>query len=53
MENQNKKINNLTKIKDLYKLKIENMCIDITYSKNNKSFNECMLNILKQKIKKD
>ena len=46
------KINWKIRIKK-YRLKIENMCVDITYSKNNKSFNECMLNILKQKVKKD
>ena len=52
MEKQNKAIENLTKIDNLYRLKIEDMCVDMTYSQNNKSFNECMLNILKRKIKK-
>lgn len=52
MEKQNKEIDNLIKINNLYRLKIGDMCVDMMYSQNNKSFNECMLNILKQKIKK-
>ena len=52
LENQNKKIKNLTKSEVLYTLKVENMCVNMAYSQNNKSFSECMLNILKQKIKK-
>lgn len=34
-----------------YKLKVEGMIVEITYSKNNKKFEECMLNIIRQKIK--
>ena len=52
LENQNKKIENLTKVEGVYRLKVGNMCVDMAYSKNNKSFNDCILNILKQKIKK-
>ena len=52
LENQNKKIENLTKVEDLYRLKVGNMCVDMAYAKNNKSFNDCMLNILKQKVSK-
>ena len=48
---KNKKIENLTKVEGLYRLKVGSMCVDMEYSKNNKSFNECMLNILKQKVK--
>ena len=51
MKNQNKKIDNLIKVEGLYRLKVGSMCVDMEYSKNNKSFNECMLNILKQKVK--
>ena len=51
MKNQNKKIDNLTKVKGLYRLKVGDMCVDMEYSKNNKSFNDCMLNILKLKMK--
>ena len=52
LKNQNIKIENLTKVEDLYRLKVGNMCVDMAYCKNNKSFNDCILNILKQKIKK-
>lgn len=34
-----------------YQLKIGNMIVELEYSENHKKFNECMLNILKQKIK--
>lgn len=49
MEKQSKKIENLSKSNDKYELKVGDMTVEIVYSKNNKSFNECMLNILKQK----
>ena len=52
MKNQNKKIENLSKLESLYQLKVGNMYVNMLYSKNNKSFNECMLNILNQKIRK-
>lgn len=39
----------LTKVKNPYILKIDDMIVTIEYIENNKSFNECMLNILKQK----
>ena len=45
MKNQDKETENL------YRLNIGNMCVDMIYSKNNKSFKECMLNILKLKTK--
>ena len=38
-----------SKSNDKYELKVGDMTVEIVYSKNNKSFNECMLNILKQK----
>ena len=41
----------LTKIENKYQLKIGEICIEMSYSENNKSFNECILNILKQKVK--
>lgn len=34
-----------------YQLKSGNLTVEIIYSKNNKTFNECILNILKQKNK--
>ena len=51
MENQNREIKILSKEEYLYKLKVGNMDVDIKYSQNNKSFSECMLNILKLKMK--
>lgn len=50
-QNPNKNIENLTKLEDSYRLKVGSMYVDMEYSKNNKSFNECMLNILKLKMK--
>ncbi len=52
MENQNKKIESLSKEEGLYQFKIGNMCVQIVYSENNKSFKECMLKILKLKAKR-
>ncbi len=48
---ENKKTNNLIKVNGLYKLRLDNMCVYMEYSKNNKNFHECMLNILKQNLK--
>ena len=39
----------LTKEKNPYILKIDDMIVTIQYTECNKSFKECMLNILKQK----
>ncbi len=36
----------------VYELKVGNVNIEMDYSKNGKGIDECMLNILKQKIKK-
>ena len=52
LENQNKKMENLTKVEDLYRLKVGDMYVDMIYAKNKKSFHECMVNIIKQKMKK-
>lgn len=51
MEIQSKNINALTKTEDMYQFKVGEMFVEMEYSENNKSFNECMLNILKQKVK--
>ena len=40
----------MSKIENPYKLKVGEMIVEVEYSENNKSFNECMLNILKKKI---
>lgn len=36
---------------NIYELKIGNLNVEINYSKSNKKIYECMLNVLKQKIK--
>ncbi|MBR2587676.1 MAG: hypothetical protein IKD77_00515 [Bacilli bacterium] len=51
LEIQSKNINALTKTEDMYQFKVGEMFVEMEYSENNKSFNECMLNILKQKVK--
>lgn len=48
---QKKIIEYLKKTENPYKLKFDNMIVELEYSKNDKKFSECMLNILKQKIK--
>lgn len=42
----------LKKTENPYQIKAENMLVNIEYSKNDKRFNECILNILKQKLEK-
>ena len=51
MKEKSKVIDYLINTKDPYAIKMDNINIKMTYSENNKSFNECMLNILKQKYK--
>ena len=51
LENQTKSLKDLLKKEDMYQLKVGEMCVEMEYSKNDKSFNECILNILKGKIK--
>ena len=36
----------------VYGLKVGDLTVEMSYSKNNKTLDECMLNILKQKIGK-
>ena len=52
MKSQNRNIENFTKVNDIYELKVGDMCVEMTYNENEKRFNECILNILKQKVKK-
>ena len=35
-----------------YRLKVENMIVELEYSKDDKKINECMINVLRQKIRK-
>lgn len=51
MKSQNRNIENLTKVNDIYELKVEDMCVEMSYNDNKKRFNECILNILKKKVK--
>lgn len=46
---ENKK--RLTTIKEPYVLNIDDMLVTIEYTKCNKSFNKCMLNILEKRLK--
>lgn len=50
MKNQ-KLINYLSKVQNPYQINVENIVVTMEYTKTKKSFNECMINILKQKIK--
>ncbi len=48
---QKKVMEYLRKTENPYQIKVGNMVVNIEYSKNYKRFNECILNILKQKSK--
>ena len=51
---ENEKITNyLSKVQNPYQINVENIVVTMKYTKTNKSFNECMINILKQKLKID
>lgn len=57
--NKERKINLNNKIKEsllnkgkVHELEVENLKVEMIYSKNQKEIEECMLNILKQKVEK-
>lgn len=57
--NNERKINLNNKIKEsllnkgkVHELEVENLKVEMIYSKNQKEIEECMLNILKQKVEK-
>ena len=50
MKKQSKILENILKANDKYELKVGNMYIEMEYNNNEKSFKECVLNILKQKL---
>lgn len=52
MKNQDKIIKFLNETENPYILKVEDMVVEFEYSDVKKTFNECMINILKQKKKK-
>lgn len=51
MKESKKLIDYLLKKEKPYMLKVGDMFINLEYSENNKSFNECILNILNKKSK--
>lgn len=52
MKEQDKIIQYLLNTKAPYKIKVEDTIVEMKYSNSNRTFNECMLNILKGKIGK-
>ena len=48
---QEKLIEYLKKKENPYQIKVGEMTVEMEYSDTNKTFNKCMLNILKQKYK--
>jgi len=51
LKNQDKIIKFLNGTENPYILKVEDMVVEFEYSDVKKTFNECMINILKQKKK--
>ena len=51
LKNQDKIIKFLNETESPYILKVEDMVVEFEYSDVKKTFNECMINILKQKKK--
>lgn len=49
MKKQNKLIKYLLNKENPYQIKVGNTMVEMEYSNNKKTFNECILNILKQK----
>ncbi len=52
MSGECKSLKNFFDERKINKLKVGNLNVEIIYSKDGKSLNECMLNILKQKAEK-
>ena len=51
MKGQNKITQYLLNTKNPYQIKVEDTVVEMEYSDTNKTFNKCILNILKQKYK--
>ena len=51
MNSNNKDKESLIESENSYQLKIDDITVNIEYTKNNKYFNQCILNILKLKNK--
>ena len=43
--------NYLSKVQNPYQINVEGIVVTMEYTKNDKKFNECMVNILKEKMK--
>lgn len=52
MKEENKIIKYLLNTKNPYQIRIGDTIIEIEYCENDKTFKDCILNILKQKYKK-
>ncbi len=52
MEKNHRVKSYLLNTKEPYILEIDNVKVEITYSKANKSLKDCMVNVLKQKMRK-
>lgn len=52
METQSKDLKGLLKLGDEYQLKVGEVCVEMAYAENGKKIEECMLNILRQKVKR-
>ena len=50
MENEKLK-NYLSRVQNPYQINVENIVVTMEYTITNKKFNECMVNILKAKMK--
>jgi hypothetical protein len=51
MEESEKIVKYLELMKNPYQINVEDIIVTMEYTKTNKTFNQCMLNILKQKSK--
>jgi len=52
LKKKSKIIDYLLNTKNPYQIKVGEMAVEMEYSDTNKTFNKCMLNILKRKYKK-
>ena len=53
MDRKTKITKHLSNNEEVYEIKVGNLNVEMIYDKCNKKIDECMLNILKQKYKKD
>ena len=51
MKENEKIVKYLSSEKNPYQINVENIVVRMEYAKTNKTFNECMVYILKQKLK--